>query len=132
MFIIAILGLLVSSYLAIEYLNAGPLVCLGTGCDVVRQSAYGSLLGVPTPLFGVAYYLALAITAVKLTPQNADVLRWPLTLLTGLGLAFSAWLTYLEAFVLQAWCVWCVASAILSVLAFIVVWSRLPSYARKF
>jgi uncharacterized membrane protein len=39
--------------------------------------------------------------------------------LSGVGVVFSAWLTYLEAFVIHAWCQWCVISAILITLIFL-------------
>jgi uncharacterized membrane protein len=47
--------------------------------------------------------------------------RWlALTLLviTGWGVLFSAWLTYLELFVINAICRWCVVSAVLAVVLF--------------
>lgn len=130
LFIIALLGLLVSSYLAVEYVSNGPILCVqGGGCDAVRASSYAHMLGLPTPLYGVAFYILLEIGAILLVPgRHLKYLRWGLTALTGAGLAMSLWLTYIEAFILKAWCTWCLASAILAALAFIFVWFKLPKH----
>lgn len=126
--VVAVLGLLVSGYLLVSYQSSGLMVCLaGHGCDAVRASDFSSILGVPTPVFGVAYYLGLGILAALWSLKDAQRLRWPLMILTGAGLAVSVWLTCLEAFVIKAWCIWCVTSAILSVIAFLLVWFKLSA-----
>jgi uncharacterized membrane protein len=38
---------------------------------------------------------------------------------SGVGVTFSAYLTYVEAFVINAWCQWCVISAVLITLIFL-------------
>ena len=66
----------------------------------------------------------LALGLVGLTPRYADTRRLSeiLVLLTGFGLLFSLWLTWLELFVIHAICQWCVISAILATILFIVSW----------
>lgn len=110
-------------YLLASYLSSGPVPCSIThGCEIVRTSDYASFLGLPTPLYGVIFYFALGLLAMMCTPANASRLRWPLRILTLIGLVVSAWLSGIEAFVIHAWCLWCIISAILSLLAFLVVW----------
>jgi len=125
LFITAILGLLVSGYLFVTYTTGGPIICSGYhGCDIVRTSEYAELLGLPTPLYGLVFYFLLAVGALL---SGAGTRRWlqlPLSLLTGVGLLASGWFTYLEAFVIDAWCIWCVASAVLTVVAFWLVWRK--------
>src|SRR5580765_6756210 len=54
----AIVGAAASAYLLVEYVTGQPGVCLtGSGCDLVRASAYAYPLGVPMPLIGLAFYL---------------------------------------------------------------------------
>lgn len=121
--VVALLGLLVSGYLLVAYASAGPILCVGGhGCDTVRASKWSALLGIPTPLYGIIYYLLLGIGAALWAPANWEKLRVPLFLLTGVGLAVSGWLSYLEAFVVGAWCAWCVASALLATVAFVITW----------
>lgn len=72
----------------------------------------------PVAFYGVGGYVALlGVSIVGLQPRFASE-RGPtliLVLLGGVGTAFAAYLTYLEAFVLQAWCRWCIASALIIV-----------------
>ena len=66
----------------------------------------------------------LVAPLIGLTPRYADTRRLSeiLVLLTGFGLLFSIWLTYLELFVIHAICQWCVISAILATILFILSW----------
>ena len=123
--VIAVLGLAVSGYLLFAYQTAGPMVCLTEhGCEAVRASRFSVVLGLPVPLYGVFYYFGLGVLAALWDPQGRRLHLW-LRILTGAGLAGSAWLTYLEAFVIKAWCSWCVTSAVLTVVAFLLVWFKL-------
>lgn len=116
LFVVALAGLAVSGYLLWAYISGGPITCGEEGgCEVVRASAYAKLLGVPTPWHGVVFYALLGFGAVFR-------LKGPLKALTLVGLLVSAWLTYLEMFVIEAWCRWCVVSAALTLVAFLVVW----------
>lgn len=111
----AIVGAGVSAYLLVEYLSNRGGVCLtGGGCDAVRTSAFAYPLGIPMPLFGVAFYLAAAWTAWRTTDPGRlfgqDPRRW-LAALGLIGIAVSAFLTGVEAFVIHAYCTWCLVQA---------------------
>ena len=91
------------------------MVCLGTGCDAVRLSAYSHFWGVPMPVFGVAGYVlvALLIITESLAPAALAVeVRYALAGATGLGFLFSLYLEYLQKFVIHAFCAWCVTSGL--------------------
>lgn len=123
LFIIGIIGLLVSSYLLVAYTTGGPITCTGGhGCETVRASIYSSFMGIPTPAYGVLYYLLLVTGSLLLASAHAAVMKQCLKVLTLSGLFVSLYLTYIEAFVIEAWCQWCVVSAILALLAFLLVW----------
>lgn len=129
LFIIAFLGLLVSGYLFVTYLSGGPIRCGdGHGCEVVRGSAYSNFFGIPTPAYGLLFYVALGLGAALWSDGSHKLVYLFLLITTGIGLAISLYLTYLEAYVIHAWCRWCVVSAVLTVLAFLVVWGKLPKY----
>ena len=66
--------------------------------------------------------MLLAVDALALSRLHERFSRWCLLvwLVTLVGFLFSAYLSFLEAFVIEAWCVWCVASGILSTLIFVV------------
>jgi uncharacterized membrane protein len=68
--------------------------------------------------------MMLALTIAGLSERYADSrgLSLAIFLLAGWGLLFTAWLNYLEGFVLHAWCMWCIISACLVVLLFLLAW----------
>ena len=120
--ILSVLGFSVSLYMwAYSAGLTGPVLCGIGDCEAVQNSEFSRIGGVPVAAFGAAGYLVLLLSALAgLQPgwQASRKISW---LLFGgglLGLAFSAYLTYLEAFVINAWCQWCVSSAIIMVLAF--------------
>jgi protein-disulfide isomerase/rhodanese-related sulfurtransferase len=114
--ILALLGLFDSLYLLWIYTSPSrPMVCLGTGCDAVRLSAYSHFHGVPMPVFGVAGYVlvALLIVAETLAPAALAIeVRYALAGATGFGFLFSLYLEYLQGFVIHAFCAWCVTSGL--------------------
>lgn len=102
---VAGLGLAIAGYLTYVHYSGGESVCaIAHGCSVVQSSRYASLAGVPVALLGLLSYAAL-LAALAVDRRDAAAL----VALTGAG--FSGWLTYVEVAILEAICVWCVASA---------------------
>lgn len=115
---LSLLGLMVSSYLAYEYSLAGSIACPvgGRGCDIVRQSEYSSFFGISTPLYGVAFYLGVAVWSAVRSYNIDNILLKRLQFLgVVLGVSVGLYLTYLEAFVIGAYCFWCLVSFATSV-----------------
>ena len=114
---LAVVGLLISAYLTwVHYAGVAP-VCVGGsgGCETVQASSYATLLGVPVAALGLVGYSGLLLSAFLRGGAGAY-----LGLLVALvGTLFSAYLTYLELFVIHAICEWCVASATIMVAALI-------------
>lgn len=112
---LALVGLLVALYLWLWKIGAlGTLACGTGGCETVQLSPYGNLFGLPVAFYGVVGYAALL--AVSLWGLGARWIDRPeptvaLVALSGGGVGFTAYLTYLEAFVIGAWCRWCLVSA---------------------
>jgi len=121
---IALLGAFVASYLALYKLGyIGTLACGAGSCETVQLSRWASFLGIPVAVWGVAFYgLVLGLAMLGLQDRFIDSrgVALALTLVTGWGLIFSAWLTYVELFIIHAICRWCVASATLTSLLFVV------------
>jgi len=121
--VLALIGLLVSTYLSLYKLGViGGLTCQVGSCEQVQASPWAEFLHVPVSLWGVgAYVTILAIAIVGLQPRHQHA-RWvPLALfgLSAAGVAFSGWLTYIEAYVIEMWCQWCVTSAIIITIIFL-------------
>lgn len=115
--VLALVGFLISLYLWLWKVGLlGVLVCGDAGCETVQLSEYAELLGIPVAFLGMVAYLALlALSLLGLQPrwQQRRGPTMGLVLVAGVGVAYSAYLTYLEAAVIHAWCRWCVASAII-------------------
>jgi uncharacterized membrane protein len=120
---LAMAGFLISAYLTWTYLNGAVPVCVGGsgGCEAVQTSRYSEILGVPVAVLGLFAYGAMLLCAV-LRGEKAAVSGAFVALV---GVLFSAYLSYLELFVLRAICQWCVASALLVVAYFVLGTLRL-------
>ncbi len=112
--LLSLAGLFISAYLYLYKLGRiGGLACGTGGCETVQLSPWSRVAGVEVALIGVLGYAGLlALSLAALRPVLAGR-RWPAALLGGLagiGVLFTAYLTYLELFVIHAICRWCVAS----------------------
>ena len=113
--LLALAGLGVSAYLLTVHWGWWSAVCLGVGdCEAVNTSRYSEFLGIPVALFGMGAYAAMFALSV-FAQQNIQPLwtRRGIFILAAVGVAFSAYLTYIELYVLYEICPWCVLSAIL-------------------
>jgi uncharacterized membrane protein len=122
--LLALVGVFLSAYLTLHRFGVvGSLVCGTTGgCDTVQNSEFATFAGVPVPLIGLGgYLLLLGVALAGLRPELTGDRRITLALLalSGIAFAFTAYLTYLEAFVIHAWCRWCIGSAVIVTLAFL-------------
>jgi uncharacterized membrane protein len=120
---LALLGVLLSIYLTLfHYGLTGPLVCgASEACEKVQLSRYALVFGIPVAVLGLGGYLALLVIALaglegRFAP-GPGVTRL-LALVSGAGVVFTAWLTWLELFRIHALCRWCVGSAVIIVLIF--------------
>jgi uncharacterized membrane protein len=112
--LIALVGIGVATYITIADSGGGHPLCVagGSGCQTVANSSYSHLFGVNVAVFGIIGYVLLLGAA--LAPGDAGRFAGLLMALVGFG--FSAYLTYLELFTIDAICQWCVASATLMTL----------------
>ena len=129
-FFLSLLGIAMAVYVLQSFLRDAPIVCINSGCEIVRKSPYSYLFGVPVPGFGLVGYTILAfLTFLRtLSPKlNKQLLPWIVGIATG-GVAFVAWFTYMELFVIRGVCTWCAISAINMVTIASIAWVE---YRRK-
>jgi uncharacterized membrane protein len=123
--LVALVGLFVASYLALYKLGIiGTLACGAGSCETVQLSRWATLLGLPIAVWGVGYYafvLALSFASIQDRWADSRPLATTLLVVTGWGVVFSTWLTYLELFVINAICRWCVVSAVIALVLFALV-----------
>lgn len=110
-------GVLISAYVWYKQVTSGRVLCLGSGCAEVIRSRYGRLLGIPNGALGIAYFLSVALT--PLLDAWLPDLRPLAVLVTSTALVLYLYLTYLQVFVLQALCTWCLTSAGLTAAIFV-------------
>jgi uncharacterized membrane protein len=126
--ILAFLGAAVSIYLLVLKYTQAVSMCVGShGCITVNTSAYSSVYGVPVALIGLIGYLIMAVQTL-LEEQVAFFKEQGSLLLMGeslVGVIFSAYLTWIEVYVIHAVCPFCVSSAIIILLMFILAVTRL-------
>jgi uncharacterized membrane protein len=115
--LLALAGIGVSAYLTWAHLANRSVVCgASQGCDIVQQSVYSEVGGIPVALLGLAAYIALFVLTLL---RGHSLAGWedyiPLAVfgISLIGVLYSAYLTYLELFVIYAICRWCVTSAII-------------------
>ena len=137
--VLSLLGVFNTTYLLWTHTSPlHPMLCVGSGCDEVRESSYSVVFGLPLPLFGLIMYavLALLVFTAPLVSTSLRSLalygRHSMVVISTFGFTISLYLTFLEAFVIRAWCVWCVVSAlIITLISAFSVWElRRPSRAR--
>ncbi|MGB7069163.1 MAG: vitamin K epoxide reductase family protein [Pyrinomonadaceae bacterium] len=111
----ALIGLGDSIYLTVKHMTDGPVPCsIIAGCETVLTSSYADIGGVPLAAFGVAaYFVAFSLTVLaafgnRIAWTMFGVQAAIMTIVTG-------WLTYLQAFVIGAFCQFCLLSAVTTV-----------------
>jgi uncharacterized membrane protein len=121
---LAFIGVFVSTYLTLyKFGYIGSLQCAVGSCETVNTSRWATFFGLPVAAWGLGFYVAaLALVFVGIQERYADSRGVALALvaLTGWGVLFSGWLTYLELFVIDAICIWCVTSAVIVLVMFAV------------
>ena len=132
--LLALIGLFVALYLTLYKTGQiGVITCSIGSCETVNTSRWSTFLGLPVAAWGLGFYITtLAVAIAGLQDRWVDE-RSPsvvLVALSGWGVLFSAWLTYLELFVIHAICMWCVVSAIIVTLIFIISVLDLRDYAK--
>lgn len=116
---LAVAGMVVAGYLTYVETQAAAAVCGPVGdCNAVQSSAYARLFGVPVGVIGLAGYVAILGAWLWGRSGNATA-RALLAGMAAVGVLFSIYLTYLELFVIEAVCLWCLSSAVIMTLLFL-------------
>lgn len=109
--VVAVVGLADAAYLTVHHLTAEPVPCsIISGCETVLTSTYAEVAGVPLAAYGaIAYFTAFALA---LLAAFGNRMTW---MLFGIQVvvmaAFTAWLIYLQGYVIGAFCQFCLISA---------------------
>jgi len=132
--VLSVIGLGVAGYLAYVEMNQVEAVCGPVGnCNTVQQSQYATLFGIlPIGVLGVMGYLFIIILWLARLldmPKVKRILNLVLFGVTLFGILFSIYLTFLEPFVIGATCIWCLSSALIMTLLFLLAAGKLDDPA---
>ena len=119
--IVAVLGFADATYLTVEhYQGIVPPCSITGGCEKVLTSEFSTIAGVPTSLLGVIYYLLICIGLFLYLDTKKSVILKVTLMLPWFGLGFSIWFTYLQRFVIHSYCAYCLGSALITTILFII------------
>ena len=131
---LSLAGLGTSGYLTYSHYADQPTVCAGIGsCEFVQTSEYSEIMGVPVALMGLLFFVALAALSLSRIVIGRRELEWALPVAFSMalgGTAFVTYLTYVELFVIDAICVWCVVTASITVASLLTIAWGIVSAAR--
>src|ERR1700736_5013348 len=111
--IIALIGLADATYLTVTHLTGEDVVCGSGDCSAVLGSVYATVTGIPTAAFGALAYFAVFSLALLAAFGYARA-RIFLTLVVAVMFGVTLWLLYVQAFILHAFCPFCLLSAALT------------------
>lgn len=117
--IIALIGFGDSTYLTFEHFQNEIPPCTIGGCESVLTSTYSEFIGIPVAIFGAIYYLFMMIMLFLYIDLKKEIyIRIPV-LISIIGLLASLWFSFLQLFIIKAFCPYCVVSGITSLIIFI-------------
>ncbi|MBI5306590.1 vitamin K epoxide reductase family protein [Candidatus Wolfebacteria bacterium] len=114
------IGFLDAGYLAVKYYLGTPINCsFFDGCEKVTTSQYAAILGIPVALLGAIYYLFIFILAVAYFDTKKEKILYFTARFVFVGFFVSLWFLYLQLFIIKAVCLYCIFSAITSIILFL-------------
>ena len=121
--VLAVVGLAISGYLTYAHFNEAALACSVGGCETVQSSRYSTIGPVPIAMLGMAMFSSMLVLAGMrlkrvqvVSAETASIVAWGMLLA---GILYYLYLTYVELFVLNAICQWCVLSSIAAAAIFV-------------
>lgn len=129
--LMSILGFMDSLYLAFEHFSSSPAPCgtgILSGCNAVLESEYAIFLGVPLVVWGLIHYGVLSyVSFLALSSKKIIWKKW-LTVQSMIGVLMSAYLVALQLFVIKSICIYCMISAVVSLIIFSIAYFYYKKY----
>lgn len=109
----AFIGVVDTAYLVYHKIKGTDVACLffpKEWCHKVQHAPQSKTFGIPNSIAGLCMYLAILASLYLFTAGALSF--WVARGIIIFGFLFSLYFTYVQAFVLRAFCTWCVVSAI--------------------
>lgn len=130
-FVLSLVGFIIAIYVLQSFLRGTNIVCVNSGCEIVRKSAYSKIMGIPVPAFGlVGYFFMLVLAFLRTVKENINFLKGILGIAV-FGIFFTGWFTYTELFLIKGICTWCAISAINMWVIFFLILGSYRIYIHK-
>lgn len=133
--VFALIGLLIATYMLLYKLRViGSVACGSGSCETVQASPWAVFMGIPVPAWGVAGYLMILVLAfLGLQPNLVEnkIISALLLASATFAFGFSVYLSAVEAFLIHAWCRWCIGSAVVATLIFLSALPEITALRRK-
>lgn len=123
---LALVGMGIAAYLTYVHYSGAAIACSTGGCEKVQTSSYAELAGIPVAVIGLVGYFLILLT-VAVAGELGAVAAAGLAL--G-GFAFAVYLIYVQVALIEAFCIWCLASDGVLALLVLVSLLRLRAVAR--
>ena len=121
-FIVALGGFLDAAYLTMQHYGKMIPPCQPPwDCEAVLTSAYATIQGIPISLFGMLYYITAAVLAMVIVMKGKSLATTLLTVLIGSAFVVTVILLGLQQFVIGAYCLYCLVSAVITTVLFILL-----------
>lgn len=118
--LLSIAGIIDSVYLSAKHYAHSAVNCsIFEGCELVTTSVYSTVLGIPVALLGVIFYLSVLAFALMLLRSWSKKSLISLLTISSIGFLVSICFVYIQAFILNAFCFYCLISASLSTTLFV-------------
>lgn len=117
--VVSAIGLLDATYLTVKHYRGGIPPCTIHGCEVVLTSPQSEIAGVPVALLGTLYYATILALMLAYMISKKETVVLHAAYITPAGFIASAYFVYLQLFVINAICLYCMASATTSTILFI-------------
>lgn len=128
--LLVVVGIVISGYLSYTRLANTSIICAegeSFNCDAVTSSVYGKVAGIPVAYLGLAAYLFIG-ALLLLENRVAFLQEYGIVLLFGVtlfGFIYSMFLLYVQAAILNSFCVWCLGHEVVMTLLFVLSSARL-------
>lgn len=112
--LLSVIGVINTSYLSYHTIHKTLVKCIffpPEWCEKVQKSKYSRTLGFPNSFAGFGMYFALFVLSFLYFVGALQPL-WPIQVIIWIGFAFSMYFLFIQAFVIRAFCTWCVLSAL--------------------
>ena len=117
---VAFFGFFDATFLFFKAVSGGPIPCfITTGCDTVASSSYSVLFGIPLSAWGIAFYLSIGFLTLLYWDTKKVLFMKLFSVATAIGFLVSLYYLSVQKFIIHAFCIYCIGSAITSTTLFI-------------